>query len=179
MSEPNDRDWLIYKQVKMFGWRQSRVARDFQLHFSRISQIVRHVNRWLAAGGKPADPELCAFLARREQQLAIQRERLVQCLELATRALESHPSELKTIRRRYVNGKLVNYSETSRQQPTSALSIMSVLIKASAELQKLDEKLGAGSAVSTQEKNLSATQGSVNPVTVHPTTPYDNSTKGE
>lgn len=179
MSEPTDRDWLIYKQVKMFGRRQCRVACDFQLHFSRVSQIVRQVDRWLAAGGKPADPELCAFLARREQQLAIQRERLVQCLELATRALESHQSELKTIRRRYVNGKLVHYSETSRQQPTSALSIMSVLIKASAELQKLDEQLGAGSAVSTRKKYLSASQGSVNPVTAHAITPYDNSPNGE
>ena len=51
LRAPSERDLNVYKQVKIWRHPQSEVAYDLKVHYSRISQIVKKVERWLAAGG--------------------------------------------------------------------------------------------------------------------------------
>src|SRR5687768_11312150 len=65
---PSDRDLEIYKRVKIVGLHHWEVAQEQELDRSRVSQIVKRVTRWLAAGGQAIDPLIRDHAAR--QRLA-------------------------------------------------------------------------------------------------------------
>src|SRR5688572_18323255 len=97
---PSARDFDIYRRVKIMGYEQYEVAVDLELHYSRVSQIVKRVTRWLAAGGDPLDPIIRDHVARSRLAQANLKLRLTRAVESATRALEVHPP-LNTTRRRF------------------------------------------------------------------------------
>ena len=59
---------------------QWAVAVDLQLHYSRVSQIVKKVEQWLAAGGSPTDPEIRDHVARRRLSHANHKLRVVRAI---------------------------------------------------------------------------------------------------
>jgi hypothetical protein len=114
------------------------VAAKFNLHDSRVSQIIKKVNRWIAAGGSPTDPQLRDHVARQRVSRAVQRLRLVRAIELATYAVESEARPLKKTRRRWVGGTEVWCDETSYPQPEVSLSAVRLLLKATQALQDFE-----------------------------------------
>jgi hypothetical protein len=137
---PSDRDLQIYKMVKIQRAEQWAVAAKFNLHDSRVSQIIKKVTRWIAAGGSPIDPELRDHLDRQRVSRAIQRLRLVRAVELATFAVESETRPLKKTRRRWVGGAEVWCEETSIPQPEVSLAAVRLLLKAVTDLQDFDRE---------------------------------------
>jgi hypothetical protein len=105
LRPPKSRDLEIYKKVKIQLREQWEVAHDLNLHYSRVSQIVKRVGRWLAAGGSPTDPELRDYAARQRLSRATHKLRLERAVELASCAMEANPPPLRTKRRRVVGGK--------------------------------------------------------------------------
>ena len=76
LTPPSERDLLVYKRVKIWRDPQWAVAVDLQLHYSRVSQIVKKVEQWLLAGGSPTDPEIRDHVARRRLSRADHKLRL-------------------------------------------------------------------------------------------------------
>src|SRR6188768_711983 len=85
---PTSRDLEIYKRVKIKGREQWEVAQEHELHYSRVSQIVKRVERWLAAGGDPLDPQIRDHAARKQLALGMHKLRLARAAEIASMALE-------------------------------------------------------------------------------------------
>jgi hypothetical protein len=131
---PGDRDLEIYKKVKIQLQEQWVVAQDLNLHYSRVSQIVNRVGRWLAAGGSPTDPALRDHAARQRLSRATLRLRLERALELATHAMESNLPPQTTTRRRLVGGAEVWREEVDRHQPAVNLSAVRLLLRAADSL---------------------------------------------
>src|SRR5438128_888997 len=84
ITPPSERDLTVYKRVKIWRDPQWAVAVDLQLHYSRVSQIVKKVEQWLLAGGSPTDPEIRDHVARRRLSRADHKLRLQRAVELAT-----------------------------------------------------------------------------------------------
>ena len=134
LRPPRSRDLEIYKRVKIQLQEQWVVAQDLNLHYSRVSQIVKRVGRWLAAGGSPTDPALRDHAARQRLSRATLRLRVERALELATHAMESNPQPQTTTRRRLVGGAEVWREEVDRHQPAVNLSAVRLLLRATDSL---------------------------------------------
>lgn len=130
---PSDRDLEIYKRVKIQLVEQYLVAQEQNLHYSRVSQIIKRVGKWLAAGGSPTDPQLRDHAARQRLSRATHRLRLERAVELATHAMEWNPPQT-TRRRRIVGGAEVWREEVDRDQPAVNLSAVRLLIRATDSL---------------------------------------------
>jgi hypothetical protein len=135
---PSDRDLEIYVRVKIKGFEQWEVAQDQKLHYSRVSQIVKRVARWLAAGGCPANPLLRDHAARQRLANANLKLRLTRAIELATICLEL-PNNVETTRRRVQGLTEVWREETTKSAPRLDLTALRTLIDATQALQKLEE----------------------------------------
>ena len=96
---PTARNLEIYKRVKIQGFLQWEVAQDHQLHYSRVAQIIKRVERWLAAGGDPLDPQIRDHAARQRLALGMHKLRLARGIEVASMALE-FKQPVTTTRRR-------------------------------------------------------------------------------
>jgi hypothetical protein len=124
--------------VKIQRAEQWAVAAKFNLHDSRVSQIIKKVHCWIAAGGSPADPQLRDHMARHRVARAHQRLRLLRAVEVATHAVEAETHPLKKTRRRWVGGTEVWCEETSVPQPDVSLSAVRLLLKAIESLQNFE-----------------------------------------
>src|SRR2546425_1156855 len=91
LTPPSERDLQVYKRVKIWRDPQWAVAVDLQLHYTRVSQIVKKVEQWLLAGGSSTDPEIRDHVARRRLSRADHKLRLQRAVELATAAMEAAP----------------------------------------------------------------------------------------
>jgi hypothetical protein len=140
LRAPSERDMEIYKRVKVQKHLQWEVAQERGLHYSRVSQIIKQVERWLIAGGDPIDPEIRDHVARQRLSRATNKLRLVRACEIATLAMElPHPPH-QTIRRRIVGSTEVWREETLRDQPAYDLAAVRLVIRATEALQKLEEQ---------------------------------------
>jgi hypothetical protein len=126
--------------VKVHAAQQWVVAIKFGLHETRISQIVKKIHRWIAAGGNPTDPQLRDHVARERVTRAMQRMRLVRAVEVATHAVNVESRPLKVTRRRYVGGTEVWSEETSTPQPDVSLPAVRLLLKATQALEEFDRQ---------------------------------------
>src|SRR5204862_4365752 len=81
------------------------IAVDHKLHYTRISQIVKKVRRWLAAGGAPIDPELREHAARQRMSQATHKLRLERIVERLTAAMEDREPPPRLVRRRVVGSQ--------------------------------------------------------------------------
>jgi hypothetical protein len=150
---PSDRDLEIFKRVKIKGYEQWEVAQEHQLHYSRVSQIVKRVARWLSAGGEPTDPLLRDHAARQRLARATLKLRLTRAVELASQSLE-FPIPVETTRRRVQGLTEIWREETSRHVPRINLHALRLLIDATQALQKLeddDKAQGAPQPVSDED----------------------------
>src|SRR3954471_16385215 len=136
-TPPSERDLTVYKRVRIWRDPQWAVAVDLQLHYSRVSQIVKKVEQWLLAGGSPTDPEIRDHVARRRLSRADHKLRLQRAVELATAAMEAEPQPQTTTRRRTVQGTEVWREETTREPPAVNLAAVRLLVRATEALHKL------------------------------------------
>ena len=140
LSPPSERDLQAYKRVKIWRDPQWAVAVEMQLHYSRVSQIVKKVEQWLLAGGSPTDPEIRDHVARRRLSRADHKLRLQRAVELATTAMEIKPEPQTTTRRRTVQGTEVWREETTRDPQPVNLAAVRLLVRATEVLHKLEEQ---------------------------------------
>jgi hypothetical protein len=131
---PSDRDLEIYKRVKIHLVEQYLVAQEQNLHYTRVSQIIKRVARWLAAGGSPTDPALRDYAARQRLSRSTLRLRLERAVELATHAMEWNPPQTTT-RKRIVGGAEIWREVVNRDQPAVNLSAVRLLLRATESLQ--------------------------------------------
>jgi hypothetical protein len=137
LTPPTDRDLHIYKLVKIQLREQWEVAQDHQIDASRVSQIITRVNRWLAAGGDPADPILRDHAAQQRLNTGMLKLRLARAVELASYALE-FPQPAVTTKTRYHGPTEFWREETTRDAPKLSLPALRTLLDASQAIQKLD-----------------------------------------
>jgi hypothetical protein len=135
---PSARDLEFYKLVKIKGKEQWEVAHDHQLHYSRVSQIIKRVTRWLASGGEPSDPLIRDYAARQRLSKATLKLRLARATEIASVALEFN-FPVKTTRRRFQGLTEVWRDETSREIPHVNLPALRLLLDATQALQRLED----------------------------------------
>jgi hypothetical protein len=140
LKPPSERDLEIYKLVKIQRREQVSVAWQYEIDASRVSQIVKNVRRWLAAGGAPTDPELRDHVSRQRFARATHKLRLTRAVELATYAMETEPRRLKTTRTRSVGGTVIWTEETTREQPEVDLAAVRLLIRSTEALQALEDQ---------------------------------------
>ncbi|HEY2416196.1 MAG TPA: hypothetical protein VGI40_28405 [Pirellulaceae bacterium] len=138
LKPPTERDLYIYKLVKIQLREQWEVAYDHQIDRSRVSQIIKRVDRWLAAGGDPADPVLRDHAAQQRLDSGMLKLRLARAVELASRALEFQ-EPIVTTKKRFQGSTEVWREETARDVPKISLSALRTLLDASSALQKLNE----------------------------------------
>jgi hypothetical protein len=140
LSTPTDRDLEIYKKVKIQRIPQFEVAVDNDLHYSRVSQIVKDVHHWLIAGGQPTDPELKDHAARQRLSRAAHQLRLTRCLELATDYMESRPLQRESTKRRLVHGQ-EQWREETKRDPLheTRLATIRLVLRTSEALHKLEQ----------------------------------------
>jgi hypothetical protein len=137
LKPPTERDLYIYKLVKIQFREQWEVAYDHQIDRSRVSQIIKRVDRWLAAGGDPADPTLRDHAAQQRLDGGMLKLRLSRAVELASRALE-YQEPVVTTKKRFQGSTEVWREETSREVPMLNLSALRTLLSASSALQKIN-----------------------------------------
>ena len=118
LRPPSPRDLEIYKRVRIWNHYQWEVAADLKIHYSRVSQIVKRVESWLAAGGSPTDPHLKNALAERRLSRSLQKLRLLRAVELATAALHADSRPITETRRRIVVGAEVWREESQADAPS-------------------------------------------------------------
>jgi hypothetical protein len=135
---PSDRDLEIYRRVKIWRHPQWEVAVDNKVTHSRVSQIVKKVDRWLAAGGEPNDPHIKEHVARQQLSTATHKMRLVRAIEWATNAMEREPAPLTTTKKRTIRGTEVWSEETTRDIPPVNLSAVRLLVRATEALHSLN-----------------------------------------
>jgi hypothetical protein len=138
LKPPSDRDLEIYTRVKIKGFEQWEVAQDQKIHYSRVSQIVKRVTRWLAAGGCPSDPLIRDHAARQRLARTTLKMRLMRAIENASMALE-FPLPVETTRRRVQGLIEIWREESTRTIARVNLSALRMLIDATQALQKLEE----------------------------------------
>jgi hypothetical protein len=154
LCPPCERDLEIYKRVKVQKHLQWEVAQERGLHYSRVSQIIKKVERWLMAGGSPTDPEIRDHVARQRLSRATNKLRLVRACEIATLAMElPHPPH-ETIRRRIVGSTEVWREETHRDQPAYDLAAVRLVVRATEALQKFEEQEQRGTDQPLPEQEL-------------------------
>ena len=136
---PTSRDLEIYKRVKIQGFQQWEVAQDQQLHYSRVSQVIKRVERWLAAGGDPIDPQIRDYAARQRLALGTCKMRLARGIEIASMALEFN-QPVQTTRRRMHGPTEVWREETSREIPKVNLPALRLLVDATQALHQLEQQ---------------------------------------
>jgi hypothetical protein len=139
LRPPSQRDLEIYKRVRIAGQFQWQVATQFQLHDSRVSQIIKNVERWLAAGGSPSDPQLTSTLAQRKLSHSLQKLRLQTAVEFATAALHVEPQPLVKTRRRIVGGTEVWREELHTDAPTVNLFALQNYLSAVKALEAFEQ----------------------------------------
>jgi hypothetical protein len=140
LRPPSERDLEIYKRRKILGQELWEIASDFQIHYSRASQIVSKVYRWLAAGGAPSDPLLRDHVARQRLSYATLKLRLQRAVELATCAMEARPSPHNTTRRRLQGPTEVWREETTRDGQPVNLPAVRLVLRTIEALRKLEEQ---------------------------------------
>lgn len=140
LKPPSERDLEIYKRVCIMGWKRYQVSNSMNIHTTRVSQIVKKVRQWLAAGGQPTDPELRDHAARERLSVATQKLRLLRAIEVASYAVESQPPLAKTSRRRYQGGTLMWTEETTRDEPGPNLKALRLMLRASEALAELERR---------------------------------------
>src|SRR6476620_1713682 len=138
LTPPTDRDLHIYKLVKIQLREQWEVAQDHHIDASRVSQIIKRVNRWLAAGGDPADPILRHHAAQQRLNTGMLKLRLARAVELASYALE-FPQPAVTTKKRYHGITEVWREEITHDAPKLSLPALRTLLDASQAIQKLDD----------------------------------------
>ncbi len=150
---PTSRDLEIYKRVKIKGFEQWEVAQDHELHYSRVSQIVQRVERWLATGGDPLDPVLRDHAARHHLAQANYKLRLARGIEIASMALEFN-QPVKTTRRRVQGVTELWREESSRETPHLNLGALRLLIDATQTLHHLEQQQQSATTQSTDRELL-------------------------
>jgi hypothetical protein len=140
LRPPSDRDLEVYKRTQIEGQRQWQVAQDRGLDPSRVSQIVKQVERWLAAGGCPTDPAVREHADRQRLSRARHKLRLTRAIERAAWAMEAPPYPVTTTRRRWVGDTEVWREETTRESPSVNLPAVRLLLRATDALHKLESQ---------------------------------------
>jgi hypothetical protein len=138
--QPSERDLAIWKRVNIKRHPQYEVAVDFQLKYSRISQIVKRVGQWLAAGGDPIDPQIKDHIGRQHLAHSSHKLRLARAIELATAAMEAEPTPVTTTRKRTIHGSEIWREETTRDAPYINLNAVRLLVRATEALNKLNNQ---------------------------------------
>jgi hypothetical protein len=118
---------------------QYEVSNDFGLHYTRVSQIIKKVRRWLAAGGDTNDLDVKEHAARQNLARSTHKLRLQRAIEIASYQMETDLPTLKTTRRRLQHGNELWREETSREQSPVNLSAVRLLVRATEALSKLDD----------------------------------------
>jgi hypothetical protein len=135
---PSSRDLEIYKRVRIQRELQWEVAAELRLHYTRVSQIIKRVERWLAAGGCPSDPQLNDELARRRLAHSLQKLRLERAVEIATDVLESPEEPIVKTRRRKVAGTEVWCEETTIELPKLRHRALQQFVRTAQALHELE-----------------------------------------
>lgn len=154
LRPPSSRDLDIYKRVKLKGYEQWEVAQDYQLHYSRVCQIVKRVTRWLAAGGLADDPLIRDYAARQRLSRGMLKLRLSRAIELATMGLEFQGT-VETTRRRVCGITEVWREESSRNAPRNSIGALRVIVQATQALRELeDEERDQGTQQDASDEDL-------------------------
>ncbi len=128
---------------------------DNKVTHSRVSQIVKKVDRWLVAGGDPSDPHIKDHVARQQLSTATHKLRLTRAIEWATAAMENEPAPLTTTKKRTIHGTEVWSEETTRNLPTVNLSAVRLLVRATEALHSLNNlEAKEPTPASAAEQNL-------------------------
>src|SRR5262245_45014777 len=134
---PSDRNLDIYKRAKLDGRHHWEIAQELGLDRSRVSQVVRRVTRWLAAGGDPIDPLVRDHFARQRLAQGNHKLRLHRAIQLAFDALQFR-FPLETTKKRFQGTTEVWREEISRDVPRVSLSAIRLLLDATKSLQQLE-----------------------------------------
>jgi hypothetical protein len=150
---PSARDLEIYKRVKIQGFLQWEVAQDHELHYSRVAQIIKRVERWLASGGDPIDPQIRDHAARQRLAKGMHKLRLARGIEIASMALEFN-QPVTTTRRRVQGSTELWREETSREVPKVNLGALRLLVDATQALHQVELQEQSAAAQSTDRELL-------------------------
>lgn len=140
LKPPSERDLTIFKRAVVCRQHHGEIAGDYRLDPSRISQIVKRVRRWLAAGGAPADPQIRDHLARHRLSRATHRMRLERIVERLTHAMHDTEPAPPLVRRRMVGGREVWREEVEQRECAWNLPAVRLMLRASDALAKFDEQ---------------------------------------
>jgi len=134
---PSSRDQAILVAHRVHGRTQADLANEYRLTQSRISAIVRRVEKWRAGVFPSVDEELDG---RERQRLErwVERERLQAVHSRAMRAYDTQPAELVTVREGHRDGKPFK-EETHRQQAPN-VQLLKTALRAAVDLGKLNDK---------------------------------------
>jgi hypothetical protein len=143
---PSFRDLQIYKGYVILNQDQVSIAYNFNISRPRISQIVRKVKKWLAAGGFPTDPAIRDHLAQQNLSHATKRIRLLRVIEQATHAAEVRLPSQVTTRHRYHGTTEVWRDEIRQQSPEVNLPALRLLLRAVKTLDELEAQPSASAA---------------------------------
>jgi hypothetical protein len=138
LHPPSERDLEIYRLVRIRNQYQWEVAHDKGLHRTRVSQIVRRVDRWLAAGGSPIDPKFKNDLQQRRLTRALQKLRLLRALEIATDQLEFPAEPTVKTRTRFQGATEISREVTKVEVPYPRLFALQNYIAAVKALQAFE-----------------------------------------
>jgi hypothetical protein len=140
MKPPSERDLTIFKRAVVCRQQHWEIASDYRLHLTRISQIVKRVRRWLAAGGAPTDPQIRDHLARQRLSRATHRMRLERIVEQLTHAMHDITPVPPLVRRRLVGRNEVWREEVEQPECAWNLPAIRLMLRANDALAKLDEQ---------------------------------------
>ena len=143
LRPPSPRDLEIYERACLANQSQRELAAEYGIHYTRISQIVRNVECWLAAGGSPTQPKFKNVLIQRRLKNSIHKLRLLRAVKLAAAALEAPPQPATKTRRRIVAGEEVWREEThAAAAPVNLYALQNYVLaaKALADFEQTQEK---------------------------------------
>jgi transposase len=134
---PNLRDQAILVAYRVEGRTQAKLAEDYDLSQSRISAIIRRVERWRADLIPAAENELDGSQRQRLERW-LERERLQAIHTRAMRAHDAQVRELKTVREGHRDGKPFQ-DETRREQQPNVL-FLKLALRATTDIGRLNDK---------------------------------------
>ncbi len=140
MKPPSERDLTIFKRAVVCQHHHWEIAGEYRLHPTRISQIVKRVRRWLAAGGAPTDPQIRDHQARQRLSRATHRMRLERIVERLTHAMHDTEPAPPLVRRRMVGQHEVWREEAEQRECVWNLPAIRLMLRANDALAKLDEQ---------------------------------------
>src|SRR5215207_8753611 len=134
---PSGRDQAIFVARRTLGRTTLELAAEHGLSPSRISQIVRRVEKWRANASPLEDGDL-NHQERQRLERWLARERSQAIYDRAIRAYDTAPPELTTTKSGARDGK--QFSEQTRRQMPPSVQLLKLALRAGEDLAKAADK---------------------------------------